>query len=132
MNHVAVYSLTKEGNEKASVNFRVKEFACADGSDIVLLDAKLLFILQNCRDHFGKPVKIASGYRTPSYNAKLGNASKTSYHMRGMAADIKIDGVDPKEIYNYLDSCLPNTGGMGLAKTYVHIDSRETKARWKY
>jgi zinc D-Ala-D-Ala carboxypeptidase len=49
-------------------------------------------VLQPVRDHFGKGVKVNSGFRHPEVNAKVGG-SKTSDHCRGQAADIEIPGV---------------------------------------
>jgi hypothetical protein len=49
-------------------------------------------VLQPIRDHYGKGVKVNSGFRHPEVNAKVGG-SKTSDHCRGQAADIEIPGV---------------------------------------
>lgn len=49
-------------------------------------------MLQPVRDHFGKPVVISSGYRSPKLNAAAGGA-KSSDHLYGFAADIEIPGV---------------------------------------
>jgi zinc D-Ala-D-Ala carboxypeptidase len=49
-------------------------------------------VLQPVRDHYGKGVKVNSGYRHPEVNAKVGG-SKTSDHCKGQAADIEIPGV---------------------------------------
>lgn len=49
-------------------------------------------ILQPIREHYGKGVKVNSGFRHPEVNAKVGG-SKTSDHCKGQAADIEIPGV---------------------------------------
>jgi len=49
-------------------------------------------VLQPVRDHFGKGVKVNSGFRHPQVNAAVGG-SKTSDHCKGRAADIEIPGV---------------------------------------
>jgi hypothetical protein len=49
-------------------------------------------ILQPVREHYGKGVKVNSGYRHPEVNAKVGG-SKTSDHCKGQAADIEIPGI---------------------------------------
>ena len=49
-------------------------------------------VLQPVRNHFGKGVKVNSGFRHPQVNAAVGG-SKTSDHCKGMAADIEIPGV---------------------------------------
>ncbi len=44
------------------------------------------FILDPLREELG-PIKVNSGYRSPTVNAAVGG-SKTSAHMKGLAADI--------------------------------------------
>jgi len=58
-------------------------------------------VLQPVRDHFGKPVRVNSGYRHPDVNAKVGG-SKTSDHCKGMAADIEIAGVPNHELAQWI------------------------------
>ena len=49
-------------------------------------------ILEPVRKHFGKPVRINSGYRGPALNAAVGGSSK-SQHCNGEAVDFEIDGL---------------------------------------
>jgi zinc D-Ala-D-Ala carboxypeptidase len=58
-------------------------------------------VLQPVRDHFGKGVKVNSGFRDVEVNAKVGG-SKTSDHTRGMAADIEIPGVANAELAQWI------------------------------
>jgi len=58
-------------------------------------------ILQPIRDHFGKSVKVNSGYRSPEVNASVGG-SKTSDHCKGQAADIEITGVANGDLAKYI------------------------------
>lgn len=44
-------------------------------------------VLDPLREAWGKPISVTSGYRCPELNRIVGG-SKTSHHMRGMAADI--------------------------------------------
>lgn len=127
---IRVYSKAKNGDQKLSSNFRVREFACMDGSDPVFVDSDLVDILQKIRAHFGKAVTITSAYRTPSHNKSVGGATY-SQHLYGKAADIKISGVSPKTIATYAEKLLPDKGGIGTYTTFTHIDVRETKSRWK-
>ena len=131
------YSLAKDGEKKLSANFKVREFACGDGSDAVLIDQELVIVLQCIREHFGKPLHITSGYRTLTHNKKVGGSPK-SQHLYGMAADIQVKDTPPEFVAQYAETLLPNTGGIGLypkksgrAKGWVHVDVRKAKARWK-
>ena len=130
---VKVYSRAKDGLKKpvsTCPNFKVNEFACSDGSDVVFISPDLVKILQKIRDHFKKPVNINSGYRTVTKNKAVGGATY-SQHLYGMAADISISGVKPAIVAAYAESLLPGTGGIGIYSTFVHIDVRKVKSRWK-
>lgn len=58
-------------------------------------------VLQPVRDHYGRGVKVNSGYRSPEVNASVGG-SKTSDHCKGQAADIEIPGVANAELAAYI------------------------------
>lgn len=126
---VKTYSVRKNGNTKLSDNFTVREFACQDGSDKVLIDTDLVAILQKIRDHFGKPITINSAYRTASHNRKVGGVSN-SQHVKGTAADIVVSGVAPVEVAKYAEYIMPNKGGIGVYSNFVHIDVRTSRSRW--
>jgi uncharacterized protein YcbK (DUF882 family) len=126
---VKVYSKAKDGSTKLSANFKVSEFACSDGTDTVFLSMELLTLLQKIRDHFGKVVTISSGYRTEAHNKSVGGATY-SRHKYGMAADIVVASVTPLEVAQYADTLLGAKGGVGLYKTFTHVDVRAAKYRW--
>lgn len=122
------YIMDKDANEKVGQHFKVKEFACKDGSQVVFIDSYLVSILDILRNEVGKPVIINSGYRTPPRNKEVGGA-KYSYHMRGMAADIRINGMSAKEIADKLNKIIPYECGIIVYNTWVHIDTRANKYR---
>lgn len=65
-------------------------------------------ILQPVRDHYGKSVKVNSGYRSPEVNASVGG-SKTSDHCKGQAADIEINGIANGDLAQWIASNLKFT-----------------------
>ena len=83
--------------------------------------------LQTLRDLLGKPIFIHSGYRTPDHNRDVGGAPK-SLHLEGKAVDIHVPDMSPQELYTLLRNW---SGGMGLYKYHLHLDIRNTNARWQ-
>lgn len=120
------YIMDTDENTKLTEHFKVKEFACKDGSQIVFIDRYLVSILDILRNQIGKPIIITSGYRTPEWNKKC-NGAKYSYHMRGMAADIRVNGMNAKELANKLDKIIPDGCGIIVYNNWVHFDVRTGK-----
>lgn len=65
-------------------------------------------VLQPVREHYGKGVKVNSGFRHPEVNAKVGG-SKTSDHCKGQAADIEIPGVANADLAEWIKNNLEFT-----------------------
>lgn len=131
------YSLAKDGNRKLAPSFNTREFRCRDGSDTVMVDEVLVLLLQCIREHFGKAVTITSGYRTAAHNAAVGGA-KSSQHLLGRAADIRVEGISVEDVAAYAERLMPDWGGVGRypvkagrATGWVHVDTRQNKSRWK-
>ena len=134
---IQAYSLSKEGYKQLTPNFRVREFRCRDGSDPIFVDDELVSILQQIREHFGKPLTITSAYRTPAHNKTSGGAAY-SQHLYGRAADFKVAGIAPDVVAAYAEQLLPDRGGIGVyppkagrPNGWVHIDTRPEKSRWR-
>lgn len=124
---VKTYSLKKDGDKQLSENFKVREFACHDGSDTVLIDTELVDILQAIRDAFGKPITINSAYRNAKYNKKIGGATN-SQHVYGKAADIRVEGVPPFAVAAWMEQHIKSAGkhacGYYPIQLFCHVDSR--------
>ena len=123
---------------KLTLNFRLSEFKCKDGSgvpDDLMDNVKLLCEnLQVLRDHLGKPIRVISGYRSPRYNRRIGGARR-SQHMLAKAADIRVSGMSPSELKREIEKLIKEgkmmKGGIGLYKTFTHYDVRGRNARWR-
>lgn len=61
-------------------------------------------VFDKVREHFGKPIAITSGFRSPELNKRIGGA-KNSQHLEGKALDIDGDtlgGVCNKDIFDFI------------------------------
>lgn len=125
---IQCYIMDTDANMNVGKHFKVREFTCKDDSQVVFIDTHLVAILDILRNKIGKPVIITSGYRTPEWNTKCGGA-KYSYHMRGMAADIRVNGMTPKQVASILNGIIPNECGIIVYSGWIHIDTRSNKYR---
>ncbi len=130
------YSLKESGQKRlilhgVKTKFLLREFRCRDDSDEVLLDSKLLGILQRVRDHFGKAVFITGAYRTAEYNKSV-NEAASSYHLKGQAADFTVAGISNREVAKFLQGI--GVKGIGLhdyTGGFIHVDTRERSYYWQ-
>ncbi len=120
-------------------SLRTTDFDCK-GSDKTsrcgctqtLLSDKLVHKLQALIKLSGSSITITSGYRCDKHNRYVGGAS-SSYHTKGMAADLRVKGMNPKDAAR-LAQTLGFTGiGMynGIAGVFIHCDVRPKAYFWK-
>ena len=141
LKHAVAYGMPDKKEETATSGdfwggikyFKRSEFKCKCGKHCngfpVEPDEQLVRLLERIRKHFGVPVTVNSGIRCKTHNANVGGVSG-SQHLKGTAADISVKGVSPAKVAAYAETLLPNTGGIGIYKTFVHVDVRKTKSRW--
>lgn len=123
---------------KLTENFSLDEFKSKDGASFPDEVKKNLAILaeqlQALRDELKRPITILSGYRSREHNMKIGGALD-SFHVRGMAADIQVTGMRPKQVNDVIEKLIKEKkmmeGGLGLYKSWVHYDFRNKRIRWK-
>lgn len=67
-------------------------------------------VFEPIRKHFGKPIKVSSGYRSKTLNSATPGASTTSQHSTGEALDLDQDGmttgVTNKMVFDYIKNNL--------------------------
>ena len=87
--------------------------------------------LEQLRAIVKAPVTILSGYRCPDHNRKVGGAPM-SQHVQGIAADVMVKGLTPAKIKRAAEQVARfNAGGIGVYRSWVHVDLRSTQARWQ-
>ena len=129
---------------RLSEHFVVEEFDCRDGTKVKQRDYKGLealckTYLEPLRKKHGR-VTINSGFRTASYNRKIGGASK-SYHVytdhdgNDQAADVRCAQGNSGNWHATLNWLRKNKrggrGGLGKYDSFCHIDMRDYKSDWR-
>lgn len=92
------------------------------------MDLRVFDILFDLQQKLGKTgeIEIISGYRSPHTNAllaaKSSGVAKKSYHMKGMAVDIRMPGVKLAHLRDVARSL--KAGGVGYypKSDFVHLD----------
>lgn len=115
----------KAYNEFRNINyFKYSEFTCHCGCGYNRVDIRLVKILDNIREHYGKPAIITSGVRCEKHNREVGGV-KGSWHTKRKAADFYINGVSSSELNRYC-SILRDQGVLrycyAIDSGAVHID----------
>ena len=131
---IEIYNLKEESPRiRFSTHFVLGEFACKDESPVILVHPDLPLLLDAIRKKLflkyctDVVININSGYRTVSYNKKIGG-EENSRHIFGMAADIvafyREDGrkvvISPSVVAEIAEDL--GAGGVGLYDTFTHVD----------
>ena len=84
--------------------------------------------LQPLRNKLGKAIKVSSGYRSDALNKKV-KGSKTSQHPKGEAADINVDGMTDRQLYDYILKSGVKFDQLILEPTWVHVSWSKNRLR---
>lgn len=105
-----------------STHFKRKEFACKCGCGFDTVDVETMQCLETLRTFTGR-IHITSGCRCADHNKSVGGKTN-SYHLRGRAVDIQVEGSNPETVYELLNELYPDSYGIMLYPTFVHLDTR--------
>jgi uncharacterized protein YcbK (DUF882 family) len=114
------------------IDWHLRDFRTGD---VHTIDPGLLDLLHRLRARmaYDGPIHVISGYRSPKTNAMLAARSKSvakkSYHLRGMAIDIRLPGRALRDLQRAaLDLA---GGGVGYypKSDFVHVDTGPVR-RW--
>ena len=94
---------------------------------------QLMDALEVIRTALGNiPLRINSGYRSPTHNKKVGGVAN-SQHLRALAADIACR-LPPTEVADTIERLIQDNkipeGGLGRYNTFTHYDVAGKKRRW--
>ena len=125
----------KRGDKTAlTKNFTRDEFECqCKKCDAQMIDQELVDKLQRIRDVLGVKLKVTSGYRCITHNAKV-HGSSHSKHLYGFAADWRtLDRVVNPVALGIIAQAV-GFGGIGIywhsEAAMCHADTRAGKATW--
>ena len=129
---------------KVAENFIIQEFVPKEiyekfgERSIQFVDPKIIQVVQTLRELLGKSITVnnwhsggqynESGFRTPNTSTGAG----LSQHKFGRAADIKVDGMTSKEVYDFIikhkaflmPKGLTTLENINATPTWVHCDVR--------
>lgn len=102
-------------------------FRCHYNDAVRQVDPALFLLMDRIHTRLGagrRPMNLISGYRSPEYNQRLlsmgRKVARQSYHLKGMAADIQIEGISVRRLSE--EAKRLGKGGVGLYSQFVHVD----------
>lgn len=121
------YGTVKTIEQTTENYFQAHEFECPCCNQLIL-DVRLLYILNVIRQFTGVPVIVSSGYRCPNHNKAIGGTPQ-SYHLYGQAADIYSLSMPIEEFYEKIKLMSHfNSSQYGFIyypdRKIVHVDCR--------
>jgi len=88
------------------------------------IDPRLIELLWDLSRRTGQRIVLISGYRAPGF------AAPASYHIRGMAADIRIPGMTALMVRDLARAAGVRGIGYYPRSQFVHVDLREEPYHW--
>ena len=86
---------------------------------------ELIHRLDRLREACGFPFIITSGYRDPKGHPIEARKARPGTHAQGIAADIRVSGGAQRRLV--VEKAVElGFNGIGVAKTFVHVDIRQT------
>tara|TARA_R110000824_G_scaffold46077_2_gene132833 strand:+ start:1302 stop:1652 length:351 start_codon:yes stop_codon:yes gene_type:complete len=110
--------------------FKKSDFDCQETGNNEMSE-EFLGRLDELRHQCGFPFIITSGYRDPTHSIEVKKA-KPGAHTKGIAADVRYSS--SSQAYSLVKTAQEmGFRGVGVAKTFVHVDIRETTpVLWLY
>ena len=113
-----------------SEHFNNKDFACRcpECKGEYRIHLGLVGALEQIGGHFRKKVRVDSAYWCDAFHEKQ-NKPKRSFHTKGKAVHIHIDGISPQDLFKYAET-VPELRGLVFypKEKWIHIDTRQGDA----
>lgn len=107
------------------VNFFMRDWRTSDTINMDLRTIDIMAAAHNLLDA-DEPYMLLSGYRSPKTNAMLrsrsGGVAKNSLHMRGQAADLRLNSRSVQQVARAAAACRGGGVGRYSGSNFVHMD----------
>jgi len=111
--------------------FKMGDFDCQETGENEMSE-EFVHRLDDLREACGFPFYITSGYRSPEHSVEKNKPSGGGTHTQGIAADIRVSG-GLQRMAVVKNAIALGFKGIGVAKTFVHVDTRTTTpVLWSY
>ncbi|HEY3593119.1 MAG TPA: DUF882 domain-containing protein [Polyangiaceae bacterium] len=110
--------------DEASYRMLRHELRCLRTGAENPIDPRLVELLHQIAVRTGSRIQVVSAFRAPLYPRDL------NYHVRGMAADIRVPGMSTIELRDLARSLGANGVGYYPTVQFVHVDVREVPYFW--
>lgn len=125
---IKIRYLDRRGAFEAKALRRLNHFfRCHHTNQVHPINPRLYLLLDRLRQSLGahdQRFELVSGFRSEDYNRLLRQKSrqvaKKSYHVQGMAADIRLEGVPMASIHQAAQRL--KAGGVGRYDDFIHVD----------
>ena len=121
----------KKQGHKVSDHFSRRDFycKCQNCSHAIKISLGLIGGLEFLRSLSKSRINILKGYECIE-SSEANHKFKRNHHLTGIAADVVIDKLSPKDVF-LLALKVPEFKGIGLnlVGRYVHVDTRKDKER---
>lgn len=112
--------------------FTNEELRCKCGCGVNGVKPEALLLLNALRILVQRPLVLSSAYRCYNHPEELKKQARTGQHPQGHAFDIRHYG--DQDFIDQIKRHAENLGfnGIGISRSFIHIDLRPNRARWTY
>ncbi|KIN72491.1 YcbK family protein [Sulfitobacter guttiformis] len=113
------------GDAVKEVNYFMRDWRTNDTVNMDLRTVDIMAAAHNLLE-VNEPYMLLSGYRSPKTNAMLrsrsGGVAKNSLHLRGQAADLRLDSRSVRQVAKAAAVCRGGGVGQYSGSNFVHMD----------